>query len=300
MSRRALIDLPAVGNTLFPVLALVLCSLTSGAVVAQDRFNGDSRESHEGRSIQVIATGVADFAGNTLENTFWTQVMDIADLRTRMASTMRAARATAAHHGEDADIAAKATVVIVALEDIANAVARAPRSGNVGTARALARFEADLRGIAAVLSAAVLPLPSVRSISVSTPRRRAVIEVLDVVQSARADQSFIQPRRHISLVAALDTVERAAQSVLLGEDKDENAVARVAALAMAMLMSDRVATNIGNRTNENMEMRSKSLALSASLRALVGQFGAVPPSSLQQARNATQWLWWDEPVQQGE
>lgn len=248
---------------------------------------------------KTLAAGIADYAGAMLDGGMSVHVTGYAYLMGKMGAVQRTAQRVVDDEGRDASgVSTKGTALLSALADTAHAAAGiVSRPGTSARARQeLAEIEADLRRKQAEFGAMILPLPAVTSILVSTPERRAAVRALDLAQTARAEAAFVQPGPRVSLLAALETLELAAQSVLMGDDSDRGAAAgKLAALSTAVLLTDRVATNIGGRDIERKETRDKARELAQSLRALAPQLGVVPPSEAEQSQNEVRWLGWMTP-----
>lgn len=247
-------------------------------------------------SPKSCAAGVAVLAHSLLSEGKSTRLLDISDLVTRIAAVQRVAIKVMDDDEQDATgVPLKSTALLAALADAANAVERVARRADTAESRqSLGQLEAELRSKYAELSSVLLPLSVMTTINVSTPVRRAAVKTLELAQTTRVDEALVGSRPHISLAAGIDTAERAAQSILLGKDDDNGAAAKVTALATAILLTERVATNIAARGNESAETRSKSSDLAASLRAVAVTLRVRTPNPSGQSQNATGWLWWDE------
>ena len=249
-------------------------------------------------SVQAIAGAIADHSRSVLSEGRSAQLMDNNDLLNRLSSVQRTAQLVVDEDGrEPTVVSSRGTALFAALIDAANGAARlAARSGLPPDDRqALGQLEGWLRTKSTELGAALIPIPNVTSIDVSTPKRRLAMAALDLVRATRADESLIGSRPHISLVAGIDTVERAAQSFLLGSERDPTtAQTRLVALWTAILITDRVATNIAGRDSESEQTRTSSADLAGSLQQIATGLGVKGPSPEERARNAAQWSWWED------
>ncbi len=246
-----------------------------------------------GASPRLIAVEIADFARSTLSTGVLARPLGNDFLVGTVDMLERVAQRLLSDDGDAVSVAAKGTALLAALGDAINSAASmaSQRSLAWETRQELRQLEGRLREKSATLAAAILPLPAVTSIVVSTPERRAAVEALDLAQTARAEPLLGGPRPHRSLLAGLDTLERAAQSVVLGDDSDRMAAsARLIALSTALLMTARVAANIGERPVEPTDGRRKAADLAASLRSVATRLGVVAPPP-----DDTQWLGWALP-----
>lgn len=250
------------------------------------------------RAVQAIAADIEDFAGSALTQGRSSQLMDNRDLVNRMTSVQRTAQLLINDDVRDSTgIASNGAALFTALVDAEYGVARfAARPGlRLQDRHALDQLASWLRARSTGVGAVLMPLSGSGFFDVSTPERKAAMSALDLVVKARADESLIGSRPHISLAAGIDGVERAAQSFLLGGDQGRaGAWMKMVALSTTMLLTDRVATNIAGRDNEPELTRARSADLAGALREILTQLGVKAPAPDEQFRNASQWSWWDQ------
>jgi hypothetical protein len=249
------------------------------------------------RTPRTIAAAIVEYAQSVVTGTGTELSGDYDLVRTRIPAVMRTAQRVVADDGSDpAGVPAKSTALLAALGDAANSVANILlRPGTpVQDRPALGQMEAALRAHSAELSAVLLPLPAVSSVSASTPARRAATAVLDLTQSALADTAVVGRGQRVSLLAGLDTLDRAAKSVLTGDDSDRQATAaRITAMSTALLLTQRVAANISTRDVEPAAMRARMAALADSLRGIGHDLGLAMPRG-----DDTRWTGWALPAPQ--
>jgi hypothetical protein len=234
-----------------------------------------------------VAADLLIFANVTLTSAAWKSLGDYSYLNAAMGYVQNHARTVLATDEQDlVSVSAKGAILLNAVEDAASTaegIVLRPRTAPADK-QALTQLAMALRANAAALGAVILPLPAVKSVNVSTPQRRVAIAALDLAQTARADQAFLAPGRHPTLSAGLETLERAAQSVLLGSDADDAAaLARLTALSTAIQGAARVAAGIDRRANENPQNQRKAADLSAALRMVGGQLTLVMQSPQERA-----------------
>lgn len=243
-----------------------------------------------------LAGDIARHAQSLLEGGLSSQALEYEHLRGALGSVQRTAQRVRDNYRHDpVRLAAGSTALLNAMGDAAQSASNiAARPGTPEpVVQELRGLESQLRERREELAALVLPLPAVRSFVVSTPERRAAVEALDLAQVARADPMFVRPRTRTSLAAAMETLERAAQSLLSGEIGDQQGnAAKLTALATAVLQAERVATNISGRAVEPEEIRGKAKALAAGLRKVADQLDVAVPTPSEQALNEQRWQGW--------
>jgi hypothetical protein len=250
----------------------------------------EAKDPAEPKTPQTLAANILEFAQATVAGDAWKELGEYSYLNTTLQAVQRHARDVVNPDGHDpAYVSARSAALLNALQDAASTaegIALRPRT-SAANKQALAQLQAQLREHAATLGGVILPLPAVTSINVSTPERRLAVTALELVQTTSADASFLAPGRHPTLSAGIETLERAAQSILAGDDADQGvANAKLSALSTAIQTTVRVAEGIDRRANENPENRKKAAELATSLRTVAAQLGMVkrsppPPTRLQ-------------------
>jgi hypothetical protein len=236
-------------------------------------------------SPRAVAAGIIDFAETTLASDAWKPLGEYRYLSTSMGYVRHhAGDVVATDEGDLAALSARSAALLNALEDAASTaqgIALRPRTTQPNK-QALAQLETELRAKATTLAAVILPLPAANSIKVASPERRAAVAALILAQTARADETFLRPGGHPTMSAGIETLERAAQSVLFGNDENKSvADARLSALSTAIQGAARVAAGIDRRANESPQNRSKAAELATSLRTVGGQLSLAMQSSPQ-------------------
>jgi hypothetical protein len=126
-----------------------------------------------------------------------------------------------------------------------------------------------------------MPTPRVTSVNVSTPERRAAISALDLAQSTLRNTALVGPRSISWLGNELDTLERAAQSVLSDDGTNESRfTAKLYALRGALQTTSRNADNIARRPRANSDVLNHATELSKAVRRVVNQLDAAVPQPL--------------------
>jgi beta-lactamase regulating signal transducer with metallopeptidase domain len=204
-------------------------------------------------------------------------------LMTTVDRAQQAAEAVVSDDGRDpAGMPTKSTALITALAYAADAsanVASRPRTAPSMT-RSLEQLTSALREQSAALTAIILPVRAAASTTVAaTPAHRAAIEVLDLTRVTRGDTSFVGPHAHTFLATSLDTLERAARSVVSDDGASVSATkAREDALSSAIGTTANVATDIASRVTDSASARQQAAGLAASLRTLASQLDAQMPA----------------------
>jgi hypothetical protein len=195
----------------------------------------------------------------------------------------QAAEAVVSDDGRDpAGMPTKSTALITALAYAADAsanVASRPRTAPSMT-RSLEQLTSALREQSAALTAIILPVRAAASTTVAaTPAHRAAIGVLDLVRVTRGDTSFVGPHAHTFLATSLDTLDRAARSVVSDDDASVSATtAREDALSSAIVTTANVASDIASRAADSAGARQQAAGLAANLRTLASQLDAQMPA----------------------
>ncbi len=250
----------------------------------------DGNPQDESPSLHAVSADIAGFAQSTLADSASNAFDNYSYLMTAMGAVQRTAQRVVDADGSDQrGLSATGTTLLNALNDSASTAANIASRPNTPwrTRQALQQLQTGLRAKAAELARVILPLPAVTSIIVSTPERRATVAALDLAQTARADAAFLEPRPRATLMAGLETLERAAQSILVGDDADHGlAAARLSALSTAIQLTERVAASIGRRANEEEDTRRKAKDLAASLARIMSQLDLVPTSAATQAQDS--------------
>jgi hypothetical protein len=204
-------------------------------------------------------------------------------LMTTVDRAQQAAEAVVNDDGRDpAGVPAKSTALITALAYAADAsanVASRPRTAP-STTHLLEQFTSTLREQSTALAAIVLPVSTVASTSiVAKPARRVAADVLDLARTTRGDASFVGPHAHTFLATSLDTLERAARSLVSDDGASASATAaRKDAVSSAISTTANVASDIASRAADAAGARQRAAGLAASLRALAIQLDAATPS----------------------
>lgn len=163
----------------------------------------------------------------------------------------------------------------------ANTARRAREPGASPTG--FAQLSAALHARAEELAALLIPVSAASPAEGSTPARRAASSTLEVVQATYRDPRFVGPPGGSWLRTELDTLSRAAQS-LLGEDGPAPGAAtmKLHLLRSSIRSTVRQADGIANRAERPADTRRKATELATSLRDIEARFDmetrAAPPA----------------------
>ncbi len=231
---------------------------------------------------QMVAAGILDLVQSTLADDSSVSLDELTYPITGLHHVQRFAQAVVNDDGRNpAALAANCIEIINALgntADLATHIASRPGGPRLSPPR-FEQLAAALRAKAAELAAVVMPAPAVTSIIVSTPGHRAAISALDLAQTTLGDASFAAHRGHAWLVTELNTLDRAAQSVVNDDDTNQSiAAAKLYALRSSVRSTARQAREIAGRANETAEGRRKAADLAIALRRIETRFDAATSS----------------------
>jgi beta-lactamase regulating signal transducer with metallopeptidase domain len=197
--------------------------------------------------------------------------------------------------GHPEDLAANYIEIINALTNTANMATnlgrrpREPRQSSPG----FEQLSAAMHARAGQLAALLMPESAIRSTVAATAERHAAFSVLDLVQATYRDPRFVGPPGGSWLRTELNTLSRAAQS-LVGSD---GAAAAAATMQLYLLRSaihstTRQANDIASRPNHPAEARRKASDLATSLRDIESRLDLQtrPARSAPAADAGTGWL----------
>ena len=246
----------------------------------------------QSRAPQAVATGRTPKAAATaalelVRSTFPIDARDDLTSHTFLASNVdalqRAAQAVIDDDGTDA--AAAPSKINVLVHDLTNAantavnIAGRPRQ-TPQIKRKFEQFATALRAISSDLLAMTLPVSagnaSRTAISDASPAKQAAAAALDLAQSTRRDDTYVGPRLHTFLGTNLTTLERAAQAVIDDDGRTATATtAKLYALSSALDATAKNAVDIGGRSNETAETKSKSKQLNTAARTISARLDVV-------------------------
>jgi dsDNA-specific endonuclease/ATPase MutS2 len=238
----------------------------------------------EPRLPAIVTASILDLVESALADESLAVLDEVQRPITGLHHLQRLARAVAEDDGHDAAFqAASYTEIINALKNtatFASNVTSAPRGAQLSKQK-VDQLAAAMREKADELADAVMPTPRVTSVNVSTPERRAAISALDLAQSTLRNTALVGPRSISWLGNELDTLERAAQSVLSDDGTNESRfTAKLYALRGALQTTSRNADNIARRPRANSDVLNHATELSKAVRRVVNQLDAAVPQPL--------------------
>jgi hypothetical protein len=181
----------------------------------------------------------------------------------------RYAEAVVRDEGVDpAALTANCVEIINALVNTGNAAANAGRRPGAAQlpAAALEQLSTKLHSSAAALKEALLPVLVVSSPAPSTTERRAAAAARELARETLRDVAFVGPRQVSWLVTELDTLERAASSVVQDTGADAQATRlKLHALRGSLRSAGRQVAQFAGRQDRAPANREKAAALTASL-----------------------------------
>lgn len=244
--------------------------------------SGTGRETGP-RSPRIIVADILDLIQSALADNSVAALDEVQRPITGLHHVQRSATAILAEEaGNPATLAANYVEVINALQNtatFASNVTSTPRGSQLPKQR-IDQLAAAMRNLADELAAGTMPIPSVTSVNVSTAERRAAIAALDLAQTTLRNVALVGPRTNSWLGNELDTLERAAQSVLNDAGADQGTFTmKLQLLRGALLSISRNADNIARRPRVNPDVLDNATELATSARRLANQLVAAMPRS---------------------